>query len=135
MIKINNFLLLGVLIMMMTLLGCSIITEENNLELYSRADTEDMCESSSFGINRNDDIYTALNFIYSDKTIREKHGSDFEITTTDIVCHSSEGKSYFFPGLYKGQAEYSVTIDSTTYKVYLSKKTFGTWIVTECLPE
>lgn len=134
MMKIKTILLLGVIIMILCFCGCSIdITDENNAKMYGRTDTINMCESNSFGKGRNDDIYVALNFIYSNESIQEKHGSDFEITADDITCHTSEGESYFFSGLYKGQAEYSFVIDDSTYNVKLSKNLFGTWTVTECL--
>ena len=136
MTKFKTFLLFGVIIVVLGFCGCSIdIIEENNAEMYSRADTRYMCEANAFGKGRNDDIYAALNFIYSDESIREIHGSDFEITANDITCHTSEGESYFFAWLYKGQAEYSFTIDNNTYRVKLSKNLFGTWTITECLFE
>ena len=136
MIKHKIFLLLGAIIMLLGFVGCSInIIEENNAEMYSRADTKYMSESTSFGKGRNDDIYVALNFIYSDETIKEKHGSDFEITANDITCHTSEGESYGFYGLYKGRAEYSFSINNTIYNTKLSKSLFGNWTVTACFSE
>lgn len=134
--KVKTFILFGVIIMILGLCGCSIdIIERKDDEMYSRADTMYMCESNSFGKGRSDDIYVALNFIYSDESIQERHGSDFELTANDITCHTSEGKSYFFAGLYQGQAEYSFAIDNSIYKLKMSKSLFGTWTVTECLPE
>ena len=136
MIKFKIALCLGVTIMMFCFWGCSIdMIEENNAEMYSRADTMYMCVSKSFGKGRSDDIYVALNCIYSDESIREKHGSDFEITADNITCHTSEGESFLFGGLYKGQAEYSFAIHNEIYKVKLHKNFFENWTVTECLFE
>lgn len=136
MTKSKAFILFGVVIMILGLCGCSIdITEKNDAEIYSRAGTIYMCESNSFGKGRSDDIYVALNFIYSDESIRERHGSDFEISANDIICHTSEGESFFFSGLYKGQAEYSFAINNSIYKVKMNKTLFGPWTVTECLSE
>ncbi|MBE6531773.1 MAG: hypothetical protein E7679_06795 [Ruminococcaceae bacterium] len=132
MLKYKTFILFGVIIMLLGLFGCSIdITEENSAKMYSRTDTKYMSESTSFGKGKSDDIYVALNFIYSDETIQKKHGSDFEITADDITCHSSEGKIYGLYRLYSAQAEYSFSIDNTIYNLKLSKSLFGTWTVTE----
>ena len=73
----------------------------------------------------------ALDYIYSNELIQAKHGSDFEISSSDIVCYISESETYFFLWLYTGQAEYSFTIDDSIYVVKLSKDVFGTWEVTE----
>lgn len=136
MIGVKKYLLFVVIIMMLGFCGCSIeIKEENVDEMYSRSDTKDMCESVTIGKGRNDDIYVALDYIYSNELIQAEHGSDFEISSSDIVCHKSEGESCFFLWLYKGQAEYSFTIEDSTYIVKLSKDLFGTWKVTECISE
>lgn len=132
MTKYKVLLLFVVIIMILIFSGCSINTiEDSDAEMYSRTDTEFKCESTFFGKGRNDDIYIALNFIYSNKTIQEKHGSNFEIKANDITCHNSEGQSYGFYGMYTGQAEYSFDIDNITYTVKLSKKLFSSWTVTE----
>ncbi len=133
MTNLKTVLLFGIIILMLGLCGCSIeIKEENVDEMYSRTDTKEMCESVSIGKGRSDDIYVALDYIYSNELIQAEHGSDFEISANDIVCHISESETYFFLWLYKGQAEYSFTIDDSIYVVKLSKDVFGTWEVTEC---
>lgn len=133
MTNLKTALLFGIIILMLGLCGCSIeIKEENVDEMYSRSDTKDMCESVTIGKGKSDDIYVALDYIYSNELIQAEHGSDFEISSSDIVCHKSEGETYFFLWLYKGQAEYSFTIDDSIYVVKLSKDVFGTWKVTEC---
>ena len=129
----KKILLLGVVVMLFGLYGCSIsITEENTDEMYSRANTSYICESAFFGKGRSDDIYVALNFIYSNKSIEDKHGSSFEITADDITCHTSESKSCFFLWVCEGKAEYSFVIDNYRYRIKLSKKAFEAWRVVEC---
>ena len=124
------------IVTILAICGCSFeVTAGNSGEMYSREDTKYMRESYSFGKGKGDDVYVALDHIYSDESIKSEHGDDFEITENDVICHISEGKSYFFSGLYKGQAEYSITVDESVYKVKLSKGVFGTWIVTECISE
>ena len=133
MANLKTVLLFGIIILMLGVFGCSIeIKEENVDEMYSRSDTKEMCESVAIGTGRSDDIYVALDYIYSNELIQAKHGSDFEISSSDIVCHISESETYFFLWLYTGQAEYSFTIDDSIYVVKLSKDVFGTWEVTEC---
>lgn len=128
----KRFLLFGLILLIMGFCGCSMeIKEENVDEFYSRSDTKEMCESVAIGTGKSDDIYVALDYIYSNESIKAKHGSDFEISSSDIVCHISKGETYFFLWLYKGQAEYSFTIDDSVYVVKLSKDVFGTWEVTE----
>ena len=132
MTNLKTVLLFGIIMLMLGLCGCSIEIKEANVdEMYSRSDTKDMCESVAIGTGRSDDIYVALDYIYSNESIKAKHGSDFEISSSDIVCHISESETYFFLWLYTGQAEYSFTIDDSIYVVKLSKDVFGTWKVTE----
>lgn len=133
MTNLKTVLLFGIIILMLGVCGCSIEIKEVNVdEMYSRSDTKDMCESVTIGKGKSDDIYVALDYIYSNELIQAEHGSDFEISSSDIVCHKSEGETYFFLWLYKGQAEYSFTINDSIYVVKLSKDVFGTWKVTEC---
>ena len=133
MTNLKIVLLFGIIMLMLGLCGCSIEIKEANVdEMYSRTDTKEMCESVAIGTGRSDDIYVALDYIYSNELIQAKHGSDFEISSSDIVCYISESETYFFLWLYTGQAEYSFTIDDSIYVVKLSKDVFGTWEVTEC---
>lgn len=136
MTNLKTVLLFGIIILMLGGCGCSIEIKEVNVdEMYSRSNTKDMCESVTIGKGRSDDIHVALDYIYSNELIQAEHGSDFEISSSDIVCHKSESETYFFLWLYTGQAEYSFTIDDSIYVVKLSKDLFGTWTVTECTSE
>ena len=125
---------IGVVILFMLvflLSGCvSIeITDESVNDLYSRKDTELMTSSASFGKGRNDDIYTALLYAYTDGELQSKYGSQFEIIPENVICYSSEGSSFFFSSFYKGEADYGFEFKEGTYRIKLSKSYNNKWEV------
>ncbi len=126
-------ILLFLLIISVFIVGCvSVRVDDADVsEMYSREDVDYMSESSSFGKGRTDDVYVALKYIYANEEIREKHGDSFEITVNDVVCHNSETENFFILSLYKGHAEYSITVEDSTYRFKLSKSYFGRWTVIE----
>ncbi|MBE7056030.1 MAG: hypothetical protein E7388_01130 [Ruminococcaceae bacterium] len=128
---VRKLCLIGMIIMLF-FTGCVSVDIIDKDELYTRNDVEFMKESSSFGKGRLDDVYVALDYVYSDKTIAEKHGSSFEITSDDICTILSEGESFFFSFVYKGVAEFTFSIDETVYQVCLSKGYFSKWKIDSC---
>jgi len=87
-----------------------------------------MHSSFNFGSGRTDDIYEALNYIYNNEELKEKYGDSFEIES-DNVIGSSEGKTFMFLWLSKGEAEYDVTINDDIWTIKVSKSYFGKWKV------
>lgn len=125
---------IGVVILFMLIFllnGCvSIeITDESVNDLYSRKDTELMTSSTSFGKGRNDDIYTALLYAYTDSELQSKYGSQFEIIPENVICYSSEGSSFFFSSFYKGEADYGFEFKEGIYRIKLSKSYNNKWKV------
>ena len=123
--------LIFVLIYVVSISGCEIVVEYD-YELYSRADVASMEKSVDFGYGRSDDIYVALDYFYNLDSISRDHGTDFDLAANDIVCHFSEGSSFFFMGLFTGSAKYSISIDRCTYILTLFKPWMGQWRVEEC---
>ena len=123
--------LIFVLVYVVSISGCEIDVEYDD-ELYSRADFANMEKSVNYGYGRNDDIYVALSYFYNLDSISRDHGTDFILTANDIVCHFSEGSSFFFMGLFNGSAQYSISIDRCTYILTLYKPWIGQWRVEEC---
>ena len=95
----------------------------------SRKDTELMTSSTSFGKGRNDDIYTALLYAYTDSELQSKYGSQFEIIPENVICYSSEGSSFFFSSFYKGEADYGFEFKEGIYRIKLSKSYNNKWKV------
>ena len=121
--------LVCVLCALLALTGCVSAVEENNTELYSRENVLLMESSDSFGYGKTDDIDVALSYIYNDSDIAKKHGTDFQLTGENIVCHYSECQTYFFSSFFSGKAKYTITIDNTDYTVELTKEKKGKWQV------
>lgn len=125
---------IGVVILFMLIFllnGCASIeiTDESVNDLYSRKDTELMTSSTSFGKGRNDDIYTALLYAYTDSELQSKYGSQFEIIPENVICYSSEGSSFFFSSFYKGEADYGFEFKEGIYRIKLSKSYNNKWKV------
>ena len=128
----RKFLIVMGLIMIL-LTGCSLLKiSEEYYVLYSRDDVAAMCASEGFGKGRSDDIYTALKYAYESAELSEKYGDSFEITGEDIICYTSEGSSFFFAGIFKGEARYGFVFDNEIYTVSLSKDYWGKWKVDSC---
>ena len=131
---------IAVILFMICLLGCSknsIISsyEVPYDEMYSRKHTSELAESASYGYGRNDDLTTALVYMYSNKEFRELYGEDFEFTPDDIICYDSEGEARFFLWNFRGVAEYSFKINDVKYIVKLKKDYKTKWEVTDCYLE
>lgn len=124
--------LIWVLVLMLFLTSCFHLNEITGVTMYSRDDVHIITSSNSFGKGRVDDIYTALLYVYSDKNIKEKFGTEFEINPENIICHISEGESFLFYWLYRGNAEYEFILDEYIFNIKLSKTYFGDWKVDEC---
>lgn len=127
----RKILLIGVVLMLVTFSGCVSVeisgSESDNT--YSREYVASFTSSDSFGKGRMDDIYVALDYIYSNDEIKEKYGTEFDIVLEDIVCNNSEGETFFFKGIYKGVADYSVKISNDVYRIKLDKSYFSEWTV------
>lgn len=131
---------IAVILFMLCLLGCSkdsIISSYDVPydEMYSRKEIYSLASSASYGYGRNDDLTTALVYMYSNKEFRELYGEDFEFTPDDIICYDSEGEARFFLWNFKGVAEYSFKINDVKYIVKLKKDYKTKWEVTECYLE
>lgn len=129
----RKILLIGAILMIITFSGCvsvEIIGSESD-NTYSREYVADFTSSASFGKGRMDDIYVALDYIYSNAEIKEKYGTEFDIALEDIVCNNSEGETFFFKSVYKGVADYSVKILNDVYRIQLDKSYFSEWNVVE----
>lgn len=125
-----------VIVLILSLSGCisvEIIDDESgNMNIYSREHTEAMILSDSFGKNKSDDIYVALDYVYSNEEMRENFGTDFEISEEDVVCHKSETQTQFFVNRIKGEADYSFAIFDVRYRIKLSKEYKEKWEVVSC---
>lgn len=129
-----KILILSIVTFMFFLSGCvevSVVSDDN-YEMYSRKDTETMALSDSFGKNKSDDIYVALDYMYSNEEMQEIFGADFEITEEDVICHKSETQTQFFLNRIKGVAEYSFAISDVRYRIKLSKEYKEKWKVVFC---
>ena len=131
------FIIIGIVFMLFFLSNCSSVeiidTENSDFNSYSRKHVEDVNASLFFGKGKNDAIYVALNYLYSNKAISENCGTDFEITEEDLSFNKQEGETFLFSGVYKGHAEYEFKISDCSYLISLEKTYFGKWNVTECL--
>ena len=108
------------------------VTSVENINPYSREETKLMCSSQGFGYRKNDDIYEALNNVYSSNELKERYGEDFEITYEQLQVTNAEGNTYFFSFLYDGRSNYSFSFDDGgIYSVVLKKKTYSKWEVIE----
>lgn len=120
----------------LSLSGCisvEIIDDESgSMNTYSREHTEIMTSSDSFGKNKNDDIYIALDYVYSNEEIQENFGDDFEISEEDVICYKSETQTQFFLNRIKGEADYSFAISDSRYRIKLSKEYKEKWKVVSC---
>lgn len=128
-------IMIGVMLLMFLLLtGCS--NSKSNSEFsnnsYSRESVNYRCERSSFGSGRSEDVDVALKYLYESNEISEIHGDSFQITGDKIICHKSEGHSFFLSGIYKGEAIYEFIFDDASYKISLSKNYLGKWTVDSC---
>ena len=99
---------------------------------YSREFTETMVSSDSFGKNKSDDIYVALDYIYSNEEIQKSFANDFQISEEDVICYKSETQTQFFLTRIKGEADYSVKISDVSYRIRLTKSYKGKWKVVSC---
>lgn len=114
--------------------GCveASVVSDDNYEMYSRKDIEIMASSDSFGKNKSDDIYVALDYVYSNGKIQENFGDDFEISEEDVICYKSETQTQFFLNRIIGEAEYSFAISDVRYRVKLTKEYKQKWQVVSC---
>ena len=123
--------------MMLFLSNCSSVeiidTENSDYNIYGRKNVEDENSSLFFGKGKNDAIYVALNYLYSNEAVSENCGTDFEITEEDLSFNKQEGETFLFSGIYKGHAEYEFKISDFSYRINLEKTYFGKWNVTDCL--
>ena len=131
---------IAIILFMICLLGCSknsIISsyEVPYDEMYSRKHTSELAESASYGYGRNDDLTTALVYMYSNKEFREMYGEDFEFAPDDVVCYASEGAARFFLWNFKGTAEFTFKFKDASYHVRVDKDYGKKWEVTDCYLE
>lgn len=122
--------------MMFNLFGCSkdsVISayDVSYDEMYSRKDIYDMASSASFGYGRNDDLTTALVYMYSNNEIRELYGEDFEFAPDDVICYASDGETRFFLWNFKGTAEFTFKFKEASYHVKVDKDYGKKWKVTD----
>ena len=118
--------------MLLSLLNGCVSVETTDVpanDLYSRKDTELMTSSASFGKGRNDDVYTALLYAYTDSELQSKYGTQFEIIPENVICYSSEGSTFFFSSFYKGTAVYGFKFKEGIYRIKLSKSYNAKWEV------
>ncbi len=116
--------------------GCVSVEISEDVESeYSRESVQQYVQSAGFGRGKLDDIYVALQYVYDDVDIAKKHGKEFELNSEQVICHNSEGQSFFLVGIYKGQAEYSVQVGESVYRVKLSKTYGEKWSVDNCVEE
>ena len=123
-----------VLMLILSISGCSQSNDNEDYSdnPYSREHVTWISQSNLFGTGRSDDEISALKYLYDSEEISEIYGDSFEITGEKIICHKSEGQSFFLPGIYKGEAIYEFVFDEKSYKITLSKKYFGKWTVVKC---
>ncbi len=115
--------------------GCTAEKSDNVLsdDPYCRENIEYYSKSALFGSGRSQDIDVALQYIYQSETIAEKYGSDFQISSDQIICVKSEGETLFLSSICSGNAEYEINLyDDIWYRLTLSKNYFGKWKVDTC---
>lgn len=127
-------ILYAVIVLSVLLAGCVEIEEitDGDTNLYSREYTEIMTSSDSFGEFKSDDIYVALDYIYNNESIKSLHGDNFDIVHEDIICYKSETQTKFFRSRIKGEADYLIKIDNTSYRIKLTKDYNQKWKVVSC---
>lgn len=104
-------------------------------EMYSREEIDKLASSDSFGYGRNDDLTTALVYMYSNSEFRELYGEDFEFAPDDVICYASDGEAKFFLWNFKGTAEFTFKFKDASYHVKTTKDYSHKWKVTECYLE
>lgn len=119
------------------LAGCVEIEEvaDGDTNLYSREYTEIMTSSDSFGKFKSDDIYVALDYIYNNESIKSLHGDDFDIVHENVVCYKSQTQTQFFLSRIKGEADYLIKIENTSYRIKLTKEYNQKWKIVSCESE
>lgn len=127
--------IIGVTTFMLILLtGCSEIQSNGEFpdNPYCRESINYRSKTRSFGSGRSEDIDVALKYLYESREISEAYGDSFQITGDKIICHKSEGRSFFLLSIYKGEAVYEFIFSDVSYKISLSKSYFGKWTVEKC---
>lgn len=125
-------MLIAVFAVMFSSCSASVTVNRDMDELYSRTGVADFVSSSDFGNRKNDDVYTAIDYLYNDETLREHFGGDFEIDPQDV---SGGAEFEWIFSFFKGDAQYVVTIEDTAFIVKLKKDYFGKWTVIGCYEE
>lgn len=132
----RKFIAVAMILMLILVTGCSNAEYNNALDNpYSRESVNFRSRSCLFGTGRTEDIDVALKYLYDCKEISEIYGENFQMSGDKIVCYKSEGSSLFFLGVYSGEAVYEFLFDNSSYKISLSKKYFGKWVVDKCEKE
>ena len=131
---------IAVILFMLCLLGCSkdsIISsyDVSYDERYSRKEIYSLASSASYGYGRNDDLTTALVYMYSNKEFRELYGEDFEFAPDDVICYASDDEVRFFLWNFKGTAEFTFKFKDASYHVRVDKDYGKKWEVTDCYLE
>ena len=140
-LKMKRKILFAVVILfLLGLFGCSkdsIISsyEVSYDDMYSRKHISELADSVSYGYGRNDDLTTALVYMYSNSEFRELYGEDFEFAPDDVVCYASEGAARFFLWNFKGTAEFTFKFKDASYHVKVDKDYGKKWEVTDCYSE
>ena len=114
-------------LLLLSLASCSVKVDEAE-NIYSRQHVEAMCSNNGFGKGNEDELYVALNYIYTNEELKQKYGDDFEVT--DVQGSAEWGSR--LGSIYKGTASYAIVIESDEWIVKLNKEYFGKWQVIEC---
>ena len=118
----------------MLLTGCSADDNEYPLSADPNCRESVFYRSKSFlfGTGKLGDEDVALKYLYESEEVAEVYGDSFQMPGDKgkIVCHKSEGQTFFFPGIFKGEAVYEFVFeDQTSYTITVSKDYFGRWKV------
>ena len=89
---------------------------------YTREYIESVKDGSRFATSRSGgDLEAILAFIYSDDSIRENHGSTFNLTINDLIG-SSEGRTIL--GFWEAKGDYHFCLDDQWYFISAVKGFF-----------
>lgn len=105
--------------------------EGMNIDDCSRRSILSLSEGEFSGWGYEDDVLTALAYVYKSDELKAKYGSDFDI---DKIPEANSEGNMIIPRspIYKGKTECRISIDGDQWLVIVEKSYFGKWEVKNC---
>ncbi len=97
-------------------------------DVFSRSNINALKESPTFGLSIDDAKYVAVDFAYTDNSIKNEFGDSFELGSNDVAYGPQETESTL--GLYTMTAEYTLRVKNKYLVVCLEKSSFHKWQIT-----